>query len=470
MNLAHEGNEGDRMAARDLVESGMERSLDHVLRASAAVLALCAAIGPKPMPPLSVGMNVAFAVVIGLSYALLRRGRSTAAGALLSGGFWVVVTVGVFAFGGLRSPALFVYLPVLVTASIFWSNRAVVGLAVATLLVAVLAFQLEALGALPRPATPVTAPRVLTIFFGALLMTAVLLTVALRHVASIRRALSRSGQRSDALEQRLESAERFGSIGRAAGGAAHDFNNLLSVILNSAALLERQLGPESSGYRFARDITDAGMRASTLTRKLLAFGRRRAPAETVNLNEALADMSSILVRLVGEGRDLRLCTEARSPSVRIDRAELEQVILNLVTNARDAMPDGGRITVRTGDASPARGAEGAPSGYASLVVEDEGVGMDEATRARIFEPFYTTKELGTGIGLPTVRDIVRQSGGRIDIHSEPHRGTRFEVLLPRAELSSQVRTKFPVPESRPAEVRAEPSFVGIPTSKNAESA
>ncbi len=243
-------------------------------------------------------------------------------------------------------------------------------------------------------------------------------------------------------QEELVQAQKMEAIGRLAGGIAHDFNNLLSVILGYAGLALA----EYDGSEAARDdllaIEEAGRRAADLTRQLLAFSRRQVLApRVVDLDEVVLGMVGMLRRLIGA--DIQLVTDLAARSrIRVDPTQLEQVVMNLVVNARDAMPDGGSVSLSStvvelepGDATEALGL--APGRYVRLDVADTGVGMDAATRARVFEPFFTTKELGkgTGLGLATVHGIVRQSGGAIASASDLGKGSRFSIYLPRVEAA-----------------------------------
>jgi len=229
------------------------------------------------------------------------------------------------------------------------------------------------------------------------------------------------------------------AIGQLAGGIAHDFNNLLTVILgHSEFLLKRN---ETAKNRRARieEIRKAAERGAWLTNQLLAYSRNQLLAPTVlQFNDVLEDMDDILRRVLGEDVALDLLLDADLGWVKVDRGQLQQIILNLVGNARDAMPQGGRLRIETTNISVTRGSfRPQPylhaGEYVALVVRDSGQGMDAETRARIFEPFFTTKEKGkgTGLGLATVYGIVKQSGGYTWVESEPGRGSNFHVLLPR---------------------------------------
>ena len=236
------------------------------------------------------------------------------------------------------------------------------------------------------------------------------------------------------LEERLAQSQRLEAMGRLAGGIAHDFNNLLTAIeAYSDFLLERGVLDEPA-RRDVGEIKRAAGRAAELTRQLLAFGRRQVlQPQVLSLNDVVRQTEAMLRRVLGEDVELAAELEPELWSARFDPGQLEQVIVNLALNARDAMPDGGRLTLSTGNVEGDRP-------QVTVSVADTGVGMDEGTLERIFEPFFTTKEegKGTGLGLATVYGIVEQSGGTIEVASEPGRGATFTILLPRAEAESRV--------------------------------
>ncbi len=243
------------------------------------------------------------------------------------------------------------------------------------------------------------------------------------------------------LENKLHMAGKMEAVGRLSGGIAHDFNNLLGVMIGYSQLLKRKLhsSPELSEY--AEEIEKAGRRASTLTRQLLAFSRQQILKPTVlDLNALVSDMEKILPRLIREDISIRIDLQSSLGSVKADRGQIEQVIMNLAVNARDAMPTGGLLIIQTAntelDDSYVREHPGAkPGRYVELAVSDSGIGMNRETITHIFEPFFTTKGLGqgTGLGLATVYGIVKQSNGYIWVESSPGEGTCFQVFLPRVE-------------------------------------
>ena len=259
------------------------------------------------------------------------------------------------------------------------------------------------------------------------------------------------------LEQQYQHAQRMEAVGRLAGGVAHDFNNLLTAIIGYSDLLLAD--PVTPDRPSLEEIRKAGERAAALTQQLLAFSRRQVTApRIVDVNEVLLDLGKMLSRLLGETIRLHTGLAATPMSVHCDPRQLEQVIVNLAVNARDAMPSGGILQLQTEERTvdpQNRFAAGLPAGrYVALVVRDTGVGMDAATRSRIFEPFFTTKPpgMGTGLGLATVYGIVQQSGGQVLVDSTPGRGSTFTVLLPRvAEPDEQPDDEAPGEEAPEAQ-------------------
>jgi PAS domain S-box-containing protein len=258
-------------------------------------------------------------------------------------------------------------------------------------------------------------------------------------------------------EELLARAQKMDAIGRLAGGVAHDFNNLLTAIQGHAALLLDELH-DSSGIRTdLLEIRDAAERATTLTRQLLAFSRRQVlQPRVLDLNLVVADMEKMLRRMIGEHIELR--TELGSPLdlVRADPTQLEQVLLNLIVNARDALPRGGRVCVRTANRSVPEGSPGAdpelpPGDYVMLQVEDDGAGMSAQVAEHAFEPFFTTKGpgSGTGLGLSTVYGIVKQSGGHVWLESQPAGGTTVTLYLPRVAEPLELIEHHPVMAAAP---------------------
>jgi signal transduction histidine kinase/CheY-like chemotaxis protein len=242
------------------------------------------------------------------------------------------------------------------------------------------------------------------------------------------------------LAAQLAHAQRLEGLGRLASGIAHDFNNLLTAVSGYSELLLERLEPNDSLREVADDIRLAAARASALTRQLLTFSRRQEPTPVVlDLNALVIDMERMLRRVIGEHIELTVALPPGEAPVRADRGQMEQVLMNLVVNARDAMPQGGRLRLTTGHvqvaaSDPAAAAGAAPGSYVLLEVQDSGHGIDEKTRVRLFEPFFTTKDAskGTGLGLSTVQAIVRASGGIVSVDSRVGEGSTFKILLPRA--------------------------------------
>ncbi len=245
------------------------------------------------------------------------------------------------------------------------------------------------------------------------------------------------------LQKQFEHAQKMEAVGRLAGGVAHDFNNLLMIISGYAELMEESSADPNKVVYYATQIQAASSRAATVTRQLLAFSRKQILEPTVlDLNYIVTDLEKMLPRLLGEDVDTVLELDPQVGTVRADRGQIEQVIMNLAVNARDAMPQGGRLTIATSnvalDASYYQGVEVPPGHYVLLAVSDTGTGMDAETQVHIFEPFFTTKEAakGTGLGLATVYGIVKQSHGFIWVYSEPGRGSIFKVYLPRVDAAA----------------------------------
>jgi two-component system cell cycle sensor histidine kinase/response regulator CckA len=262
------------------------------------------------------------------------------------------------------------------------------------------------------------------------------------------------------LEAQVLQAQKMESVGRLAGGVAHDFNNLLTAILGYSQLLAGELGARSDLRAHVDEIRNAGERAAALTRQLLAFSRSQIlQPQVIEVNEVVLGVERLLRRLIGENIELVTILGSRAGHSLVDLGQLEQVIVNLAVNARDAMPHGGKLILETADIELAElageePAETPPGDYVMVAVADNGLGMDAAILSHLFEPFFTTKERGkgTGLGLSTVYGIVRQSGGRIEVHSEAGLGSRFRVFLPRvaAPAAGAAGLAGAVPVRRPS--------------------
>ena len=274
-------------------------------------------------------------------------------------------------------------------------------------------------------------------------------TAAIRDISE--RAES---EREKTLQQQLDRARRLESVGQLAGGIAHDFNNILGVIMNYAEFVADELDDDSQAHQDVEEIRRAAERAAALTRQLLIFSRREVvKPEVLDLNELIAELEKLLRRALGERVELGVNFSDELWAVEADPGQIEQVLVNLAVNARDAMPDGGRLIIEAENAE--LDAEYAymhpdtePGHYVRVKVSDTGVGMAKETIERVFEPFFTTKREGTGLGLATVYGIVTGAGGRIDVYSEPGIGTTVKIHLP-ATLEAPV-TSLPVPKARPA--------------------
>ncbi len=270
------------------------------------------------------------------------------------------------------------------------------------------------------------------------------------------------------LQAQLLQAQKLEAVGRLAGGVAHDFNNLLTIIGGyTDMLLEKHTNDEEAADRVAlTEIRSASDRAADLTRQLLTFSRKQLiEPKTLNLNQVISGMDRMIRRLIGEDIEFSTILRPKLSPVRADPAQLEQVFLNLCVNARDAMPNGGKLTIETdetylGAAYAERKPGVKPGHYVLLAVSDTGVGMDQETQSRIFEPFFTTKgrDKGTGLGLSTVYGIVKRAGGNVWVYSEPRRGTTFKIYLPRIGSESSAT---PLDEAPAAEQHGEETILVV---------
>ena len=267
--------------------------------------------------------------------------------------------------------------------------------------------------------------------------------------ARMRASLQSTQNEQKQLEERLRQAHKMEAVGRLAGGVAHDFNNLLTIIRGNSDLLKDREGADALHNKCVDQIQKAAGRAVSMTRQLLAFSRMQVlQPRVIDLNGVVSDLGKMLPRLIGEHIEYSFSAEPNLALVKADPGQIEQVILNLAANARDAMPRGGQLSVRTmnlsiNEAEALRRPPLTPGRYVQLSVTDNGTGMDDATRAHIFEPFFTTKEVGkgTGLGLATVYGIIKQSGGYIWVESAPGKGTTFEIYLPQAVGKTTVETE-----------------------------
>ncbi len=257
-------------------------------------------------------------------------------------------------------------------------------------------------------------------------------TVALRtaDLAERTNSLERIAAELRQSEAQQRQSQKMEAVGQLAGGVAHDFNNLLTIIMSYSDLVIHDLPNGDEHHHDMEQVISAAKSAAALTRQLLAFSRKQIlKPSTVNLNELVTDMMDMLGRLIGTSIQLAPVLVGDIGNVRADRGQLEQVLMNLVVNARDAMPNGGQLQIETANV------EIGPASFVALTVCDTGIGMDEKTKEKLFEPFFTTKPVGkgTGLGLATVYGIVQQSGGLVEVLSAPGKGSTFKVLLPRTD-------------------------------------
>ncbi len=268
------------------------------------------------------------------------------------------------------------------------------------------------------------------------------------------------------LEEQFRQAQKMEAVGRLAGGVAHDFNNILSVVLSYAEMVGAELAPEEPMRADVKEIRTAAMRGTDLTRQLLTFSRQQVlEPRVLSLNRSVSDMAKMLQRLLGADVKLTVLPDAGLWSIKADPGQIEQILMNLAVNARDAMPLGGALTIRTANVDldeeyAAAHHEVKPGSYVMLAVSDTGIGMDAQTQARIFEPFFTTKDKGkgTGLGLATVFGIVKQSGGHIWVYSEPGQGTTFKLYFPRVGDAAE---RPPSERPPPASVRGSETLLLI---------
>ena len=260
------------------------------------------------------------------------------------------------------------------------------------------------------------------------------------------------------LEQQLYLSQKLEAVGRLSGGVAHDFNNLLGVIIGYSEVMQKRMAPNDRFREAADEILKAAHRAAALTKQLLAFSRKQVlEPKVLDLNTVVADVEKMLKRLIGEDILLEILVSPDLHAVKADPGQIGQVIMNLAVNARDAMPNGGKLTIETANTTLDEKDAGryryvVPGQYVKLRVSDTGCGMDAETQSHVFEPFFTTKEKGkgTGLGLATVYGVVKQSGGYIWLQSDVGKGTQFEIFLPRVEgeIEKPQKASAPAKESR----------------------
>jgi signal transduction histidine kinase/CheY-like chemotaxis protein len=395
--------------------------------ASAALLTSAPFLGQ----PLRSALNYALFFLLHVAHLfLLRRGYVQLAVRSFCLCYFVLITLILVQFGGIRGPAGFVYPPLVLVAGLMWSSQAAIGFAIACALSGLVLASLE--HAHVWHGEVVSVERLWSVMAAVLFITAITLHVALS-------ALRRARTEAFALQARLDRAERFEALGRLAGGVAHDFNNQLSVMLAHTELLRSSSEVDTRSAESLGIIEAAVQHAGDLTRQLLEFGRQRVlEPSVIDVRETLSGMHNLLNQSLGARVTLRTRYVHGALKVRMDRTALERVVVNLILNARDAMPEGGDVLLSVGRVSAAQPRRD----FIEISVRDHGIGMDETTRSRIFEPFFTTKPQGqgTGLGLSSVLGVVAQSGGEIDVESAPGQGTQFRILLPAAEPATEAPT------------------------------
>jgi signal transduction histidine kinase/ActR/RegA family two-component response regulator len=398
---------------------------------SLAYLAISLVPGFSANPLLGVVTVCGLLIVLVACLLLLHRGRLVLATQIFLLVLFATGVAAVVGYGGVFSSNWVIFPALLICAGMLSGWRAVLIYGGLSSLVLVGLVVDHWLGLVGLPIHPQQAlPSVLVVLF-CLLMGAVFMANALRLIEEAHRD-------REAFERQRMEASRLEAVGQLAGGLAHDFNNLMMAVTGNASLLARQPGLDPDAVEQIDQIRQVGKRMTELTRQLLAFARRQVlEPRLLALNDVVSGIEELTRRLIREDIHLEVHLAPDLPVVRADPAQLEQVLLNLTINARDAMPDGGRLTIETGvvdlDADYCSNHAGTtPGRHVSLMVSDTGIGMSAETQDRIFEPFYSTKQGrgGTGLGLATVWGIVRQSGGHLHVYSEPGRGSTFKVYLP----------------------------------------
>jgi signal transduction histidine kinase/CheY-like chemotaxis protein len=407
---------------------------------------------PYTLPVFGTSMLAALA-----SFVLLHRGYLRASALLVCAISWAIVMVVSIASGGVRSPQLATTVLVVMLIGFLWSSRAALIAAGVTSLSILVLIVAEERGALP-PVGPKPAPAaVWGAITSVLVIASAFLHLALRAIQDSRRALAEKSReleeemrRRGEAEESLRRAQKLEALGLLTGGIAHDFNNLLTVVMGQSAILaERAAAREQLNDDAAEEIRDIRLsteRAAALTRRLLHFARPQSGTpEDVDPGTALERLAPVLRRVIPENIHLEIRPPEHPLIVHIDPAQLEQVILNLVLNARDAMCEGGRLRIQCSevdiDDDAARRADARSGLHLAMSVSDTGPGVPLEDQGRIFDPFFTTKGLGhgTGLGLSTVHGIVRQAGGYVALESEPGHGATLTVRLPARAAASPLR-------------------------------
>jgi signal transduction histidine kinase len=437
------GPEGRSSSAspRDRLELERSRILTTILSAGTLVSGSMALLVPlwRENPAGSmVGYGLTFLLHVA-HLALVKAGRPLLAARSFTVLFFSLVTGLIYSYGGVRSLGGFVYPLVVLFAGLAWSGAAALGVAVAAALTAIGMSLMETRGLLTPVEPVISSGAASAVITAAVAMTAVMLVVALRVIrASSDEALANERKLRE-LERDLSRAQRMEALGKLAGGLAHDFNNMLTGIIGHAELVALKASGDPGLKRHAQLILGTSERAAELTRQLLAFSRKREPfVSTVGLNQLVKNVVAILEGSVDPGIQVRAELRAEPDWVEGDAASLESAILNLAINGRDAMPEGGTLSLQT-----AR-----ENGVVRLDVCDTGTGIASGVIDKIFEPYFTTKAIGkgTGLGLAAVYGTTQEHGGTIEVESSEGHGTRFILRLPRA--SGPPSPKGPRTEAR----------------------
>lgn len=402
------------------------RTMLRVLMSATVLVVGLSLLDPNNDVRVTLAIHGTDVIMMGIAWWYVERGRPRVAAWMISWMFWAIVAASAWLFGGLQFELSAAYIVSVMVAGTTLGGGPAMFFAV--LSIAMTSFVLAAHlgGWLPPPITP---PSVINAWISvtvSMLLGGYLLHVALSSLEEALRKVTESAYARDATHRRLLQAQRMEPVGRLAAGVAHDFNNLLAAITTIAGVLRRRVADQPTLMPLLDDLEGATDRAAMMTRQLLAFSRAREPAfEVFELDPLLKSTVPLISRLLGDEIRVELRLGADGAKIRADRSQIEQVLLNLTVNARDAMPNGGHLRIAT--------AYDELRHVVHLEVRDDGVGVDEAVLPRLFEPFFTTKSSGTGLGLATVRDIVDASGGTIDVKSQLGDGTSFLVELPEHE-------------------------------------
>ena len=418
--------------ARHVDESGeAARKTRLLMRVLVSFLVMCVATmtlaltdSANALAPTLGFYAVALSFTVGLMVAL-RLGHTTFTAWAVSLGFWALIASVLPFFGGMKGNNGAVFAVSIVLFGSVVGSRPAVVLAILSCAWAGLVAWAELTGHLPPQLGPYTTMNSWNALAVTLLLTAVLVQSSLESLRSSHaRAEANARQRDEALRHSID-AQKMELVGSLTSGIAHDFNNLLTVMVSTADYLRERVGADADSLGALDDLDGATMRAQLMTQQLLSFGRAESVVEPIDIAFVVRSLEPLLPRLLGP--TIAIVAHAPAPvPVSASRAGLEQILLNLAVNGRDAMPKGGTLTL----SATCEGAEGV------LRVIDTGIGMDEATRARAFEAFFTTKSRGTGLGLATVRAIAERHGGRVRVESSPGQGTTFDIRFELREPSS----------------------------------